>query len=219
MKLAAMTVVLALAGTAYGRPTAYAYNGAKMTGTITTGNDCEVGCTPPVVEPVSYSLSGTLTFGSPLGADLVNAPATPEVISFYNGDFGSVVDVTGLGSLGDSSYVLDSASFDFSTDSSGSITGWNIFLSASQPGTIDSAPFFITSTPNGDSASSDSASFAGSYQDVTVSNKTPGRWAIVAAPELSGTGALGGLTLLAGALAVARGRRFNRERRLAARPS
>ena len=160
--------------------------------------------------------AGQLTLSSPLGDNLKNVEVTPVSWSFDStSQFGGLYLNSSNPFAGEPG---ESTSFSFSTDAGGHLTGWDInviggiFASTNSP---SFAAFTITNA--GDSYSSGFSTPSCNappgvpipcYQ-ISQSNKASGSWSstVARAPEIDPASAAGGLTLLMGLLAVARGRR------------
>lgn len=176
------------------------YQGSVLTNVSSSGN----GSFPDV--PTLSSLVGDVVLGSPLGANLNNASVIPTAFSFNAPLINSELFSPG--------YTGSSASFEFSTNNAGKITGWSVDLSFTYLG---------TNSPSGNSIvlglGGDSYTGFGSTPDgcgppggcsllVQESSATPGVWSVPQkAPEIDPATAAGGLTLLLGGLAVLRGGR------------
>jgi hypothetical protein len=166
------------------------------------------------------SLDGTITLAAPLAPNVSNFSVTPiyALFGFGNPSIGFRNPNTG-GSLilagPDPSYAgqagtgLTFSTLIFSTDGTGTITGWDLVM-AGTPLSYES--FTATSTQSGDSTqyliieSNDNE--ANRHDDGA--NSTPGTWTELTpspAPEIDPGMAGSGLTLLAGVLATVRGRK------------
>lgn len=149
---------------------------------------------------VSGNISGYLTLDALLAPNLSDAVVTPITFSFngampLSGDFAA-------------SGALLSDVFQFTTDSTGAITGWGFTLS----GTDGSNTVYETSVAYSDGSGSDFVSLYSPTTDPTCcssagSVNAPGTWTTVTAPEIDPASAAGGITLLLGGVAVLRGRR------------
>jgi hypothetical protein len=200
----------------------YDYTGQMMSGMgyYTVDN-------PSPNEPSSGSLSGypltlegTITLAAPLAPNLSNFPVTPIYALFGFGipDTGGPLILTGpdpsyagpgVGGNVNANTALQFTSLNFSTDSTGAITGWDLAM-AGTPLSFES--FTATTTQSGDSAQylNVEPNFGGVNQYDVGANSTPGAWTEVTpspAPEIDPGMAGSGLTLLAGMLAIVRGRK------------
>jgi hypothetical protein len=193
-------VVLFLAmSAANAQVTTLDYQGALFTNVTTSGNS-----TFPDVPTLPFVV-GDVVFSAPLAANLNDATLVPTAFnfnapllnnSFIDGCCGSV------------------ASFVFSTNNAGAITGWNVDLSFTFIGTNSPSGNSVVLGPSGDtytgfgSTPSGCGPPGGCFQMLGESNTTPGRWTVAQqAPEIDPASAASGLTFLFGGLAVLRGRR------------
>jgi hypothetical protein len=211
--LGLVMIVLSLATPAtIAQVTTLDYQGAVFTNVTTSGNFVfpDVPTLPFVV--------GDVVFSAPLAANLNDATLVPVAFnfnapllnnSFINGCCGSI------------------ASFAFSTNNAGAITGWNVDLSFTFIGTNSPSGNTVVLGPSGDtytgfgSTPSGCGPPGGCFQLIQESNTTPGGWTVAQqAPEIDPASAASGLTLLLGGMAVLRGRRklgwFKRRERLRA---
>jgi hypothetical protein len=158
----------------------------------------------------SPELTGSLVLSAPLAANLNNQTVVP--LSFVFGP----LDSQFLQAYPAGSY----AQFAFSTDSAGVIDGWNVSVKAfSGYGSNSSFTQWATSTPGGDTylgvKAGPDCQWAGTGASLcppVLLTGMAGTWvdppagAVAIAPEIEPTGALGAFLLLAGGLAVIRGR-------------
>jgi hypothetical protein len=154
------------------------------------------------VAPVPAFLSGSIIVPT-LGANLNNQQVTPVSFAF-NEDM--------LSSVFQQYEPFGSAAFYFSTSATGAITGWNISMySTSGPGSNSHLDESASITTTGDSYSTSRSTPDCAYNptgcfNVSAISSLGGTWS-VAAPEIDPSGAVGAFLLLAGGLAVLRGRR------------
>ena len=163
--------------------------------------------------------TGSVVLSTPLGNNLTDAVVTPQFWAFDSGTpFGNMelnsANIPFFGLIG------NSATFEFSTDASGEITAWNVNINGGrQGGTNAVVSESLTITSSGDTYAIVAANPAcgvppgvpsptGCYQ-VSESNTAGGHWGstITAAPEIDPGVAGSALTLLAGCLAMVRGRK------------
>ncbi len=174
------------------------------------------------VDGKASTFSAALTLSAPLAANLNNANESSIVTSLVF----TVDPTTG------SAYTLDltpsqasGSSFNFTTSSTGMITGWNFTA-----GVTGASPYVLFHSCSNDSCTS--GSYAGQYYGATgdwydykpgsatasdgctynpangcgSGNGAVGKW-VMTAPELDSGSTAGSLTLLSGAILVLRGRR------------
>ena len=160
--------------------------------------------------------TGELILSSPLGDNLHNAAIMPVSWSFNsNTPFGSIY----LNSNGPfAGEPGASSSFAFSTDASGSLTGWSLnVIGGIFEGTNSPSFASITISNAGDSYSAGFSSpecaappgvVTGCFT-IAESNVAPGNWSssISHVPEIDSGSTAGALTLLLGGCAVLLGRR------------
>jgi hypothetical protein len=184
------------------------YTGSPFTSLSITGNS-STGLANAIPENV-----GELVLSSPLGDNLNNVAVTPVSYSFDSSTrFGSHY----LNS-GNPQSPGNSASFLFSTDATGMLTGWNISVIGGDFGGTNSPTWATVTISNaGDSFTTGLSTPSCeappgvpiSCFSVSESNSAPGSWdaTIARAPEIDPASAASGLTLLLGGVAVLRGRR------------
>lgn len=199
----------------------YDYTGQMMSGTGHYTVDNPLPNEPSSGSSPGYplTLDGTLTLAAPLAPNLSNFSVTPIYAVFSLGlPAGGPLVLTGpdpsyagpgVGANVNSNTSLQFTSLNFSTDSTGTIIGWDLAM-AGTPYSFER--FIATTTQSGDSAQyviSEPNSGGGNSYDVGA-NSTPGTWAEVTpspAPEIDPASAGSALTLLAGMIAVVRRRR------------
>jgi hypothetical protein len=184
----------------------YDYTGQGMSGT-TYGDPWPYS--PPI--PGGLQLDGTITLSAPLAPNLVDAPVTPTYAVFsLNGYSAGGPAFPGNLQFGPTAnnYILLGNAMDFSTNSSGQITAWNIELFTPGPyGYLSPPDWSVTSTSAGDTGTlvvPDGDNITDAATTI-ASNTTAGSWA--AAPEISSTAAFSGILLLLGGVAILRGGR------------
>jgi hypothetical protein len=177
------------------------YSGDQLTGTmqVTTSSGPDGDTVSMYTTPLDGTVTGTVVLASPLplfGTTTVGASNLESASFNIPGPIGSIFDYPG----GPGSLTF--------TTTDGVITGWNVSfgecpcygsqnLTLSNPGG-DSYSINIIPTPD-----------AGPDQTIYQGNAsgTSGEWETSEAPEIDPASAVGGLTLLIGGIAVARGRR------------
>ena len=176
------------------------YQGSAFTNVSISGN----GSFPDV--PTLSSLVGDVVLSSPLGANLNNATVFPTAFSFNAPLINSELFSPG--------YAGSSSSFAFTTNNSGTITGWSVELSFTYLGTNSPSGNSIVLGPGGDSYMGFGSTPGGCGPPggcsllVQESSTSPGVWSVPQpAPEIDPATAAGGLTLFLGGLAVLRGGR------------
>jgi len=160
--------------------------------------------------------TGELVLSSPLGDNLHNAAIMPISWSFDNNtQFGSIYLNSNSPFAGEPGA---SSSFTFSTDASGSLTGWSLsVIGGIFEGTNSPSFASITISNAGDSYSAGFSSpecaappgvVTGCFT-IAESNIAPGNWGstISHVPEIDPASAASGLALLLGGCAVLLGRR------------
>jgi hypothetical protein len=161
--------------------------------------------------------SGTVVLSAPLGANLSDVFVTPESFAFAGGgpESGYLGSATNpyLGEFG------NIATFEFSTDAAGMLTAWNVNIAGGIfGGTNSPSSAAVTLTMSGDTfAAGFSTPSCAAPPEATIpcfgiseSNTGPGHWQETLAspaPEVDPGMAGSALTLLAGCLAILRGRR------------
>ena len=165
--------------------------------------------------------TGELVLSSPLGDNLHNFAITPVSWSFDSSSPNGVF----LKSNSPFPGPGDVATFRFSTDASGMLTGWNIFVSGGlSAGTTGQSSAAVTINNAGDSFFSSTSSPSCSLPQpnsacftLQQGNSAAGAWAtsFAKAPEIDPASATTGLTLLLGGVAVLLGRRTEKARRAA----
>jgi hypothetical protein len=191
-----IVVFLAAPIAAIAQVTILDYQGAAFTNVTVSGNT-----TFPDVLTLP-SVEGDVTLSAPLAANLNSATVVP--VSFSFNPFLLNTDIY-------QHICCGSASFVFSTNNAGAITGWNVDLSLTIAGTNSPSSNTIVLGPSGDTYSGWGSYGScnnpqGCYGGLQESNTTPGVWT-TQAPEIDPASAASGLTLLLGGLAVLRGRR------------
>lgn len=187
------------------------YTGSPFTSLTVNGN-VGIGLSSAVPQNM-----GELVLSSPLGDSLNNVAVTPVSYSFNSStQFGGLY----LNSSNpEGGAPGNSASFVFSTDATGVITGWNIsvvggiFEGTNSPSWATTAignagDAFTTGFSTPSCAAPPGVSIP--CYSVSESNAAGGSWqsTVARAPEIDPASAAGGLTLLLGGLAVLRGRRL-----------
>jgi hypothetical protein len=139
-----------------------------------TGNDFNSFSTPALPYTTSDFVSLTLTLSAPLGDKLTNASVTP--ISFTISDGVDTLDIT--------SAPLTDDTFQFSTSSNGTITGWDIDVIRS-PSISDQAISSLASTTPSSNAIDmgmcficDLGKAPGTYIASGTANESRGNWAV-----------------------------------------
>lgn len=196
----------------------YDYTGAIMTGTEM--GDIFYPTVTYIDLPIEMTLDGSMTFSAPLAPNLVDAYLIPIAMTFNLGAqtplgegaspggvqydiYPSYEPAQYLGTNDAPPTSTLHSSVEVSTDSTGAITGWSLSLIS---------PYDIGIFANATVTS------AGDTEDVypqgahevfyTASNTVAGTWTEEAqAPEIDPASATSALTLLAGFLAIVRGRR------------
>lgn len=199
-KILGLLVVLLFLATpaANAQVTTLDYQGAVFTTVSTSGNTIfpDLPTLPFVV--------GDVVFSAPLASNLNDATLVPIAFSFnaplLNSDIG---------------ICCGSASFAFTTNNVGAITGWNVDLSLTIASTNSPSNNTLVLGASGDayggfgSSPSVCGLQGGCFQMLGESNTTPGVWTVEhQAPEIDPASAASGLTLLFGGLTVLRGRRM-----------
>jgi hypothetical protein len=209
--LLALVFVIASPKVASAQTETLGYGGSAFTSLTINGN-LSIG-----LQNMIPANTGELVLSSPLGDNLHNAAITPVSWSFdATAPFGGYLDSNGPTAGGPG----QSASFVFSTDASGALTGWNInILGGILSGTNSPSFAAITLGNAGDSYSAGFSSpscaalpgvVTGCFT-IAESNNASGSWSstITRVPEIDSASAAGGLTLLFGSLAVLLSRRKN----------
>jgi hypothetical protein len=207
---AALALGLWLASLSVHAQVTYEYTGAPVSGIVAS---CSVACTTsmPVITytPLSATISGLMQLNAPLAPNLTDVSISPPSLLFFSAGSPGFVATGAYMSCCFSSWVVQSDSFTFSTDAQGDISGWDVKLSAYEPGTNSPGPWTITlSSTTGDTSYFDDRSSSGAGRTGTLSNDVPGTWTRV--PEINGAAASSALTLLAGFLLVLLDRRRQR---------
>lgn len=175
------------------------YQGSVFTNVSDSGN----ASFPDV--PVLASLMGDVVLAVPLGANLNNAQVVPTAFAFNAPLINSQFFSPG--------YTGSSASFAFSTNNAGTITGWSVDLSFTYLGTNSPSGNTIVLGPSGDTytgfgSTPSGCGTTGCSVFIQEGNTKPGVWSVPQqAPEIDPATAAGGVTLLLGSLAVLRGGR------------
>jgi hypothetical protein len=185
------------------------YFGSPFTSVSISGNS-----TVAAQDGIPTSNTGEIVLSAPLGDNLNNVAVNPESYTFDSSNrFGSFY-------LSSQSPFRNTpgnyASFSFSTNAAGVVTGWNIdVVGGIFVGTNSPSHASVTITNGGDtfsagfSSPSCSAPNGGSCYQIRESTSSPGSFSSsgARAPEIDPRSAMSALTLLLGALAVLRGRR------------
>lgn len=204
---AALALGLLLASLSVHAQVTYEYTGAPVSGTVAS---CSGACNTsmPVITytPLSATISGLMQLNAPLAPNLTDVTISPSSLLFSSAGSPGIV---ATGAYMSCCWVVQSDSFIFSTDAQGDISGWDVKLSAYEPGTNTPEPWTITlSSTTGDTSYFDDRNTSGAGRTGTLSNDVPGTWTRV--PEINGTAASSALTLLAGLLLVLLDRRRQR---------
>jgi hypothetical protein len=179
--------------------TTYTYKGNQLTNFIQGA--CPVQSDPRVCPPVNYcppicSMDASMTFSTPLGDNLNNVSVMPEDFKFYVPGYpeGTQTPANSLSSL--------PGAFDVSTNASGQIVNWDIYVQ-------DEYGLFTYETFNRSASCPTCAPFADdnffgySGEGVSSNMDNPGTWSMsttgATVPEpASATLLLAGLVGLAG---------------------
>ena len=209
----ALILGLMLASLSVHAQVTYEYTGAPVSGIVTS---CSLACTTsmPVITytPLSATISGLMQLNAPLAPNLTDVSIAPPSLLFSSAGSPGIVG-TGAYMFCCSGWVVQSDSFTFSTNAEGDISGWDVKLSAYQPGTNTPAPWTITmSSTTGDTSYFDDISTSGAGRTGTLSNDVSGTWTRV--PEINGAGTSSALTVLAGLLLILSERRRQRAARV-----
>ncbi len=197
---AALILGLMLASLSVHAQVTYEYTGAPVSGIVTS---CSLACSTsmPVITytPLSATISGLMQLNGPLAPNLTDVSVAPPSLLFSSAGSPGVIGTGAYMFCCYAGWVVQSDSFTFSTDALGDISGWNVKLSAYQPGTNTPAPWTITmSSATGDTSYFDDVSTSGAGRTGTLSNDVSGTWTRV--PEINGAGTSSALTVLAGLL-------------------
>jgi hypothetical protein len=157
--------------------------------------------------PTVCEINGSFTVAQPLAPNLSFASFTPTAFSFTDG----ITTYTQLNTPPSQGIF-----YDFSTDSSGAITGWAIFLQMLLPPTPNGYAYTqLSSSYNFPYGGSDASQVFGPGINAFAINYSPGTWtaapaAVATIPEPAS------LWLLAAGLAAISGRRYQTRRRTGA---
>jgi hypothetical protein len=200
-KLLGLVVIVLLLATplANAQFTTLDYQGAVFTNVTNSGN-----YTFPDIPTLPFVV-GDVVFSAPLAANLNDATLVPVAFTFN----ALLLDSDVYKFL-----CCGSASFAFTTNNSGAITSWDVYLHLNIASTNSPTENTIVLGPSGDTYTGSGSSPSvcrlpgGCTQFLQESNTTPGSWTVAhQAPEIDPASAASDLTLLFGCLAVLRGRR------------
>lgn len=213
-------VMMAAPMAAFSQTETLDYYGSPFTST-SAGSSGSLGATLAAENTIPEN-TGQIVLSAPLGDNLSNVAVAPSSYSFdSNTQFGGIY-------LSSQSPFRNApgnyASFLFSTNASGMITGWSIsVVGGIFGGTNSPSSATVTISNSGDSFStgfsspSCAAPNGGACYSVRESNTSPGSFSVsgssgggsggAAAPEIDPRSAMSAMTLLLGGLAVLRGRR------------
>jgi hypothetical protein len=197
--LVVIMVFLAAPAATKAQVTTVDYQGSIFTIVSVSGN----GSFPDV--PTLSSVVGDVVLSAPLRANLNDVTVVPSAFSF---------DAPLLNSdLLTAPCCGNTASFAFTTNNMGAITGWNIDLLFTFLGTNSPSGNSVVLGTSGDIYTGFGSTPFGCGQSgcsllIQESNTIAGVWSVAQkAPEIDPASAASGLTLLYGGLAVLRGRR------------
>ena len=129
---------------------------------------------------------------------LVSADGFTTISNVYNSATGMFEEST-VGNVS-GGMQMGNGTFTFSTNSTGQVTAWDIYVTAYTPGTssVDSPTINLTNA--GDSYLLQAGSPTGQFEDINTSNGIPGSWQMSPVPIPAAgwllLSALGGLGLL-----------------------
>ncbi len=213
-------VMMTISMSAFAQSETLNYFGSPFT-SVSASSSGSLGATLAAENTIPEN-TGQIVLSAPLGDNLSNVAVAPSSYSFdSNTQFGGIY-------LSSQSPFRNApgnyASFLFSTNASGMVTGWSIsVVGGIFGGTNSPSSATVTISNSGDSFStgfsspSCAAPNGGACYSVRESNTSPGSFSVsgssgggsggAAAPEIDPRSAISALTLLLGVLAVLRGPR------------
>ncbi len=161
--------------------TTYTYTGNQLTNSIE--GSCPVQSDPRVCPPVNYcppicSMDASITFSTPLGDNLNNVFVMPEDFRFYVPGFPGATQTPANSLPLEGPLGNFPGAFNFSTNASGQIVNWSIFVQGKFEGFFNYQTYNMSASCPTCAPFADDNVFGYAGEGISSNMDNPGTWTV-----------------------------------------